>query len=283
MDKLSYFEGRKIVIATMHQKELVIGPALNQALNMPYCLPVQFNTDQLGTFTGEIERTLSPLDAARKKCEIALELSDAEFAIASEGSFGAHPDFFFLPADEEYLVLKERKTDVEIIVKSCSLNTNFGTFNKNSEEKLEDFLDRVKFPSHALIVKNAACQHSFIKKGIKSFSTLQKAIDSCNSQFGEFYITTDMRAMHNPTRMEVIRELTEKLIDKMRCCCPHCKRPGFSISEVKRGLECSQCSRPTKSVKTAIYTCSGCQYTEFEDYPEAKKEEDPMYCDYCNP
>lgn len=225
MDKLSYFEGRKIVIATMHQKELVIGPALNQAMGMPYCLPVQLNTDQLGTFSGEIERILSPLDAARKKCQMALELSDAEFAVASEGSFGPHPTFFFLPADEEYLVLKERKAD----------------------------------------------------------STLKKAIDTCDSQFGDFYITTDMRAMHNPTRMEVIRELTEKLIHKMRNSCPHCKKPGFSISEVKRGLECSQCSRPTKSVKTAIFACSGCHYTEMKEYPEAKKEEDPMYCDYCNP
>jgi hypothetical protein len=283
MDEKNYFEGRKIVIATMHHKEFVIGPALNQAFGTPYCVPANFDTDQLGTFTGEIERILSPLDAARKKCQIALELTDAEFAISSEGSFGPHPIFFFSSVDEEYLFLKERKTDLEIAVKSYSLNTNYGEFNKESKENLDDFLHRVKFPSHSLIIKNTAESNSFVKKGIKSISALRTAIEECNAQFGEFYITTDMRAMHNPTRMEVIRELTGKLLEKMHSRCPHCKRPGFSITEVKTGLECSLCSRPTKSVKTAFYICSGCHYTEIEEYPQAKKEEDPMYCDYCNP
>lgn len=283
MDESTYFEGRKVVIATMHQKEQVIGPALNQAFGMQYCTPEHLNTDQLGTFTGEIERILSPLDAARKKCQMALELSDAEFAIGSEGSFGPHPTFFFSSSDEEYLVLKERKTDLEISVKICSLNTNFGIYSKDSDEKLEEFLHRVKFPSHALIVKNSEYQHSFIHKGIRAISILTKAMEDCNAQFGEFFITTDMRAMYNPTRMEVIRELTEKLIDKMRVCCPHCKRPGFGISEVKKGLMCSSCFRPTNSIKIAIFTCSGCHYTQINEYPESKKEEDPMYCDYCNP
>lgn len=283
MAEKNYFDGRKVVIATMHQKDEVIGPALQMSFGMEYQTPNEFNTDQLGTFSGEIERALSPIDAAREKCKLAFESTDIDLVISSEGSFGPHPSFFFAPSDEEYLVLKDWENDLEIVVKTWSLDTNYGHYVLGSPEPLESFLTRAKFPTHALIVQDKLSQFHYLKKGITSKSILDQAIQNCLSQFGECHISTDMRAMHNPTRMGIIKELTIKLIEKMRSCCPACNRPGFSITEVKRGLLCSSCSFPTNSIKTAIYSCSGCHYTEFLDYPEAKIEEDPMYCDYCNP
>jgi hypothetical protein len=267
----------------MHQKEHVIGPALQMSFGIEYRIPNKLNTDLLGTFSGEIDRVLSPLDAAREKCKLAFEITGIDLAISSEGSFGPHPALFFAPSDEELLVLKDWKNDLEIVVKTCSLNTNYGHYTLGSPEPLESFLTRVKFPSHALIVQDNPTHFHYIKKGITSNSILNKAVQNCLSQYSECHLSTDMRAMHNPTRMEVIKELTDKLIEKMRCCCPACNRPGFGITDVKRGLLCACCSLPTNSVKTVIYSCSGCHHTEFVDYPEEKKEEDPMFCDYCNP
>jgi hypothetical protein len=283
MDEQNYFEGRKIVIATKHEKEAVIGPVLKKEFGISYVIPHQLDTDLLGTFSGEIERVLTPIEAARKKCELAFEMSDADLAIGSEGSFGPYPTLYFMPSDEEYLVLVDRKNKLEIVVKFCSLQTNYGSYDAGSEEKLANFLQRVKFPSHALIVKDSPSNAQYIDKGIRTKSHLNRAIKYCNSHFSTYHILTDMRAMYNPTRMSIIQGLTGKLVEKMRSCCPSCSRPGFSVTDVIRGLECSCCSLPTKSVKSLIYTCEGCHYTKFQEYPEAKQSEDPMFCDYCNP
>jgi hypothetical protein len=281
MDNSSCFEGRKIVIATKHEKESVIGPALQKVFGMSYCVAEELDTDLLGTFTGEVERVGTPVDAARKKCDLARD--DGDLVVASEGSFGPHPTLYFMPADEEYLVLVDRKNAVEIVVKTCSLQTNYGSYTFGAEEKLAEFLKRVKFPSHALIVMDSPSNPRFMEKGITTNAPLTQAMDYCIAHFGTYHITTDMRAMFNPSRMRVIEELTGKLIEKMQSACPHCKRPGFSVSETIKGLVCSSCSLPTQSVKSLIYTCLGCHYTELKAYPEGKKSEDPMFCDYCNP
>lgn len=274
-----FFEGRKVIIATRHGKENVIGPALKKAFKMTYSTTA-FDTDLLGTFSGEVERVLTPLEAAREKCRLALdEEVDADLAIASEGSFGPHPSLYFMPSDEEILLLVDRKNDLEIVLKYTSLQTNYGYFSSESEEPLADFLNRVKFPSHALIVKKS----DFIEKGIQSREQLDRAINVCLSLHGQYQLMTDMRAMYNPSRMAVIQEATDKLIQKMQSLCPSCRRPGFWITDALTGLPCASCSMPTRSIKAVMYICEGCHYTEKKDFPEGKTEEDPMFCDFCNP
>lgn len=278
MGNQAFFEGREISIVTMHGKEKVIGPALEEAFKMKYSVAA-FDTDLLGTFSGEVERLLTPLEAAREKCRLALEKHDSEIAIASEGSFGTHPTLYFMPTDEEIVLLVDRKNDLEIAVKHTSLQTNYGYFSTESDESLAEFLKRVKFPSHALIVKTA----DFIEKGIQSKEQLDRAINACISLNGKYQLMTDMRAMYNPSRMTAIQEATDKLIQKMQSQCPGCSRPGFGITDALKGLLCSTCSMPTRSIKAVIYSCEGCHYTEKVDFPEGKTEEDPMFCELCNP
>lgn len=45
-----------------------------------------------------------------------------------------------------------------------------------------------------------------------------------------------MRAMFNPTRMEVIKRATEKLVSKIKRRCEKCETPGFDIDSVEIGL-----------------------------------------------
>ena len=97
------------------------------------------------------------------------------------------------------------------------------------------------------------------------------------------FAETDMRAMNNPSRMHVIESCTQKLIDKINSQCPSCKMPGFGVREVLSGLKCSQCGAPTRSTLVHIYICEHCTYRQEKEFPHGKKEEDPMYCDYCNP
>ena len=144
------FTDRKLIIATKHQKEKVIAPLLEKALGVRCFTNTDFNSDILGTFTGEIERPDDPITTARNKCMMAMEMSKCDLAIASEGSFSVHPYLFFIYADEEILMLKDKKNDLEIIVKELSTKTNFDGRHIKTEQELVEFANAVHFPSHGL-------------------------------------------------------------------------------------------------------------------------------------
>jgi hypothetical protein len=121
------FKDRKLVIATMHKKEQVLAPILENGLGVKCILPEHFNSDEWGTFSGEIERKQDPIETARQKCLKAMELSGCDLGIASEGSFGPHPSIFFVQADDEFLLLIDSKNKLEIISRELSTNTNFNS------------------------------------------------------------------------------------------------------------------------------------------------------------
>lgn len=62
------------VIATMHAKERAIAPVLLRKLELAATVAPGFDTDRFGTFSREIERVGSQLDAARAKIAAAFEV-----------------------------------------------------------------------------------------------------------------------------------------------------------------------------------------------------------------
>ncbi len=277
------FEGRKLVIATKHKKEEVIAPLLEKELGIECFVAENLDTDLLGTFTGEVEREEDPFSTVRKKCVMAMDLAKCDMAIASEGSFGAHPSMFFVHANDEILLFMDRKTGVEIFAREVSTETNFNGKQIKSEGELKDFAKRVHFPSHALILRKTKDDFSDIKKGITNSKTLYALFRKFITNYGTAYIETDMRAMYNPNRMKVIEQGTKKLIDKIKSTCPSCTTPGFTITSAKQGLPCSLCNSPTRSTISYIYSCQKCDFTNEIKFPNNKETEDPMYCDICNP
>jgi ribosomal protein L37E len=277
------FAGRKLVIATMHQKEAVIAPPIENILGVDCFVAKNFNTDQFGTFSGEIERKMSPLDTARLKCYAAMKANACDLAIASEGSFGPHPSMFFVPADDELLVLIDKKNELEIVVREISTNTNFSSKEVSSKGELIEFAEQAKFPSHGLIMKSGGLSNQQILKGIQDWDLLLNTFDQQIQLYDSITIETDMRAHYNPTRMEVIQKAVAKLIEKINIVCPICGTPGFGISDRREGLPCSSCGFPTRSTLAHISTCQKCGHTREEVYPHGKTNEDPMYCDNCNP
>ncbi|PBQ30591.1 hypothetical protein CNR22_01985 [Sphingobacteriaceae bacterium] len=277
------FAGRKLIIATKHRKEQVISPVLNKALHVECLHDATLDTDSLGTFTGEVERLDDVLETARKKCRMAMQLSNCDMAVASEGSFGAHPTLGFMNADDELLLFMDAKNELEVVVRELSVKTNFNGQKIKTETELIDFADRAKFPSHGLILRKSATSHSEIVKGITELSVLKDVFYDFVIRFGEVYIETDMRAMYNPTRMEVIESAAKKLADKIVSFCPQCFTPGFGVTNVKAGLPCMSCGFPTRSTLFHEYRCIKCHYTEDRKYPNGKKTEEPTFCDICNP
>ena len=123
--KLKMFNGRNILIATNHGKEKVISPILAQNFGIESLTIEGLNTDILGTFSGEIERKEDPISTLRQKCLLGLKNTNLDLAIASEGSFGAHPSLFFAQANDELVMLLDTKNKIEIVARELSTETNF--------------------------------------------------------------------------------------------------------------------------------------------------------------
>lgn len=277
------FEGRSIAIATRHSKEVAIAPVLEKELGVVCVTPPDLDTDAFGTFTGEVERKASALDAARLKCRMAIEATGLDLAVASEGSFGPHPAYPFLPADEELLVLVDIKNGLEIVVREWSMETNFNGSMCSSWAELSAFADKAGFPSHGLILRKSHTDTTAVIKGIVDQQVLESAAERLLRENGNVYVETDMRACFNPMRMRVIRNAAQELSKKMRSSCPECGCPGYGVADVKSGLRCSGCNFPTRSTLKYIHACGRCGHSHEEWYPLGKREEDPMYCDNCNP
>jgi len=277
------FSDRTLLIATKHDKEKVIAPLFEKELGVRCIVSSAFDTDILGTFSGEIARKDDPITTVRNKCYMAMELSNCDMAIASEGSFGAHPSIYFVAADDEILIFIDKKNDIEIIVREISTETNFNAAEVQTETALKKFANAAKFPSHGLILRKHKDDYSEIIKGITDWETLLETYHHFSKTVGSAYIETDMRAMYNPSRMKVIEKAALQLVNKIKSICPQCSAPGFGITDAKEGLPCELCNFPTHSILSYIYSCQKCNFRKEEKFPNKKNKEEPMYCDICNP
>jgi hypothetical protein len=167
------FKGRRLLIASKHQKEKAANTLLETALGVK-CSVAAVDTDSLGTFTGEVERTLNPLDAAIKKCEMAIATLGGDLAFANEGSFGPHPQIPFTACDEELVVLVDKLNGLEIAERHISLNTNFRQSYIQSVEELQGFAELVGFPHHGIILRNSPGSSEKILKGISTWTQLNQ-------------------------------------------------------------------------------------------------------------
>jgi hypothetical protein len=277
------FTGRQLLIATKHKKETVLAPMLNAALGVSCFTDDRLDTDLLGTFTGEIERVDDPLTTARKKCQWGMELTGCDLAVASEGSFGAHPSLVFVPGNDELVLLVDKINNIEIVGRAVSTETNFGAALVSTIDELKEFARRVQFPSHALIVRAAEKDNADITKAINTWPQLEQCVNRLIERQGNAFVETDMRALYNPSRLKVIGQAAQRLIEKIGSCCPQCSCPGFSVADTTPGLPCQLCGSPTRSALNFLYRCQRCQFEKKEPFPNGKQTEDPMYCDICNP
>lgn len=276
------FFGKTLCIATKHQKEKVLAP-LFESLGFKVHVANNIDTDILGTFTGEVKRLYTPNETLKKKCDLALQITKADFVLSSEGSFGPHPNIPFLYANEEHLLLYNTFDRNEIYAQNLFTQTNFNSQEIYSWTALKNFCAHVKFPQHALILKSMQLNQTDIVKGICSYEQLKLAYNRFKHNRNVIIAETDMRAMYNPTRMQNIKQLAQKLILKIQSKCPHCNLIGFDIVDSISGLPCKRCFNPTASILKHIKKCKGCNFI-LEVPPSHKlSHEDPMYCDFCNP
>lgn len=287
MNKHQLLINRTAVLATMHQKERAIAPILEPELGIKIIVPADFDTDKFGTFTREIKRSGTQIEAARLKAETALEIAGETLAFASEGTFGPHPMMPYLPANREIVLLLDRANNLEIVGESLSLETNYSHQLVSSTGEADRFAAKAGFPEHGLVVA-VGCPAEGKEEIVKGITTEKQLFDAVTaglkkSPTGQVRVETDMRAMYNPTRMKNIANATLDLVKKFKQFCPECGWPGFGIVERKIGLPCGLCSFPTQLARSAIYRCKNCGSTKEELFPDGRETADPALCQYCNP
>ncbi len=263
----------------------MIGPVLLGSLGM-VLHRVEVDTDAFGTFTGDVPRVGTMRDAALRKVEAAFAADPAaDFAVASEGSFGPHPHAPMVASDLELVMLASRQGAVlEGLVRS--FDTNYGHQVAHDVGEVERFAAHVHFPSHAVCllgcVSDARRPDRAMVKGVTEAGQLRDVAGALLARHGAVWVETDMRAHLNPSRQQVIAQATERLVETARSTCPACTRAGFQVVDVARGLPCRVCGTASRYVRTEVWGCP-CGHREERLPRHGETSVGPESSTWCNP
>lgn len=282
MSILDSYRGQSIALPTLHQKGALIAPSFLTHLGMTV-VEIDVDTDQFGSFAGEVKREGSQLDTARSKALLGAQVSGLDFAIASEGSIGADPEIGLLTSDIETIVFIDRVNNLEIIENYRSFDITAQKIEFTEEIDLDQFLVKADFPRHKLIVRSDFGLSNVIAKGIATKSELMSAIAQAREQaIDPIVIESDLRAHCSPTRAKNIEITAERLAKKIASLCPNCATPGWGAVEPLFGLLCRECGEESENApRSYLYGCLKCTHTaEGEVIAESL---DPSRCNWCNP
>jgi len=277
------YRGQAVALLTQHGKEHVIAAVLGAALGCEVERVSGYDTDLLGTFTRDIPRSGTQIEAARRKARLGMELAGSTLGLASEGSFGPDPMTGLFPWNVEFLVWIDDARGIEVVGKAQG-KANFAHLLVQDWAQASDFARQWGFPEHQLVLRPEWEDDPRIRKGISSWVEFEEvfiwALEQSSS--GRVFIETDVRAHANPTRQENIRLAAEDLATKLRSPCPQCGAPGFWIVERVPGLPCSDCGAPTQEWRADVLGCVKCTHRVTRERAD-KRAADPVRCDYCNP
>ena len=263
-----------------------MAPALMSKLGLIVTSTPGLDTDQLGTFSGEIPRNGTTLDVALRKARLGMSAAGVPLGLASEGSFGPHPAIPYIPAGMELLVFVNDERGIVVTESLVTEKTNYDHLIVSPSEASDAFLQKIGFPTHGLIVRpNEGEVASALAKGIVDPDRLRRAIDTAAavSSDGRARMETDMRAHFNPTRMRSLAILAERLAQRLARQCPACGAPGFGRTGSRAGLLCETCGTPTELVVAETLGCPACDYTEERLRGDGLQRAPPQHCPSCNP
>ena len=280
MQKL--YSGQTAAFLTQHGKESLVAPILEPFLGCKISQIEGYDTDQLGTFSGEVKRLDNQIETARKKARIGVELSNLPLAIASEGAFIPDPLGGLVPWNIEVVLWLDTKSNFEVIGiaqgPTLSLHKEIQTL-----ADLENFANNANFPSHHLVLRPESESDLRIHKGIADWDHLRQIFIDCQNQStnGRVFVEHDHRAFCHPTRQVMIQRAVEDLVEKFQSICPQCTSPGFAKTGHKPGLKCQLCGNKTSMPVSFTLRCNNCHHTE--EKPSSDTSADPRWCDVCNP
>ena len=277
-----YFR-KEILLTTKHNKTALIAPAFHEQLEITVVEHFA-DTDVLGTFSGEIERTLPAGQSAIAKAKLGLEETGRTIGMASEGTIGADAGIGFMNSDVEILALVDIERGIEILERYRSFDITAAKIIASPGQNLEEFFRLADFPNHRLIVRPNKGLSKTVSKDLATVDAVFEAVNICSTESDDALaiIESDLRAMHSPSRQKNIAQAASLLAARVLAQCPDCKSPGWGRVDIEKGLNCSDCDTPSEfAIKRDIYGCVSCPYREPGEL--LAKFASPAQCLICNP
>jgi len=274
---------KRIALTTKHDKLRLIKPAFDEYVGCEL-FEVNLDTDQLGTFSGEIERHAPPRETAIHKARLGMRETGSLIGIASEGSVGPDPVVPFIHSNIEHLVLVDDQNGIVISEIHRSFEITAATITAAPDQDLTSFLEKADFPNHALIVRPNTQIKSNCIKGITEYERLMDSIDTSSqlSPNGLVVIESDLRAMHSPSRQRNIEEVATLLAKRVSQLCPNCQMPGWGRVGYEKGLNCSECELENPdAIRQEKLGCVKCDHIELGKVISSTLN--PAQCQFCNP
>lgn len=265
-----------LALLTQHAKQSAVEAALDAA-GYSVTTISNFDTDTLGSFTGEVARKGSQLDAAVAKAKLACQISGERYGLGSEGSFGPDPHVGLTAWACEILAWWDAQDEHLVYSVVQGPEANFDQTTAATLEAALAFAKSVGFEQHGIIVGKPG-EHYFSKQ-CSNWCDFEKHVTVALEQ-GPVWLETDMRAHRNPTRMAMIQRCAVQLAQMLKTQCPACQSVGFGQVSPVLGAVCEACGEPTSAVKAKAITCSACGHVEQE---LVRSTVPPSRCDYCNP
>jgi hypothetical protein len=276
------YQGKTVACLTQHGKVPLISPILEPALGCQVVQATGYDTDSLGTFTGEVKRLESQIDTARRKARIGMDLTGLSIGLASEGAFGADPFGGLMPWNIEVLIWLDDEHQLEVVGIAQGPARHLQRVVRSLEE-LDTFCLEAGFPEHHLVLRPQSPTNSWTRKGLQRWDELHRAFEECQQESNNQWVQAehDLRAFCNPTRQRMIQQAAMDLLKKIQSSCPQCSRPGFYITGHTSGLPCRACGHPTRLARSFLWRCASCKYSREVDHVDLYAN--PGQCDICNP
>ncbi|TPG32530.1 DUF6671 family protein [Mycolicibacterium hodleri] len=276
------YRGCIIAVGTRHGKALQMAHAFSETLGACLLTPPNLDTDQFGTFSGEVPRNGTALAAARAKAELAMDVSGLRYGLASEASYGPLAATG-LPGHEELLIFLDDSRSIEVVE---GYRTTQIPGSGHCAAEIDDLPSRLTdgLPAQALIVRPArGGVAADIVKGITHRHQLRIAVAGAarRSTDGLALVDPDLRAHHNPGRRLVLTRLAATLARRLATHCPACDTPGFGRTLTRSGLPCGICGTPTSVAATEVHECPACTHRRLESVSAVSA--DAIWCPQCNP
>jgi hypothetical protein len=265
-------------------------PALARTLGMRLVLAHDVDTDQLGTFTGEIPRTgyggrdRGPQGAPGDRVDRPRPCRGQRRLLRPA------PVAPMLSAGQEILAFLDTVRDVHILERRTT-PTNFGhtttTPHRRGDRRLPGAhrfrSPRGRRPSPQLPPTCGRDPHLQGRPVPAPASMRRSAGAPRTPTDGLARLETDMRAHVNPTRMREISLLADRLASRLATLCPACGTPGFGPVDHEPGLPCDTCGEPTRLTLATIHGCARCSHRSRHPREDGQRRADPTFCECCNP
>ena len=274
------YAGAKIAFATMHGKEQLSRRPFLDTLGAHVIAPAGLDTDQFGTFSGEITRTLSPRAAARVKARLGIQLVGTPYGLASEGSFSS--GLGFLVEHREVLMFLDEAHGLELVEGTTATSPLPPGRAVTAVDDALAYTTAIGHPEQGVAIRGGPAGE-LIYKDLDTPGELSDALGRMLRLTAgrPVTISPDYRAHRCPSRAEIIITLARRMAFRLATPCPHCHTPGFGQVDIERGLRCSDCGQPTRMIAADILGCGLCTHTVRT--PRANRIAAPQWCDYCNP